>query len=146
MEAAKNIATYHDACDIREEKRTKKKNHYPWGPVHPLLGELVAHQVSPHHLHLRDGRSPGTKFFKNPSGHGCPRRKSWTSAPKNAFSCGPGGGEKHFDPWAFGRKGQGCPRGNPGPKVYFYAVFSSLKKLDGKTRVINCRKLSQNIL
>ena len=26
-----------------------------------------------------------TKFFENPSGHGRPRRKSWTSAPKSAF-------------------------------------------------------------
>ena len=29
---------------------------------------------------------------------------------KNAFSCGPGGGEKLFDPRASGRKGQECPR------------------------------------
>ena len=49
-----------------------------------------------------------TKFFNDPSGHGRPRRKSWTSAPKSAFSCGPGGGEKLFDPWASGRKGQEC--------------------------------------
>ena len=52
----------------------------------------------------------GTKFFDNPSGHGRPRRKSWTSAPKSAFSCGPSGGEKLFDPWASGRKGQECPQ------------------------------------
>ena len=51
-----------------------------------------------------------TKFFGNPSGHGRPRQKSWTSAPKSTFSCSPGGGEKLFDPWAFGRKGQECPR------------------------------------
>ena len=51
-----------------------------------------------------------TKFFENPSGNGRPRRKSWTSAPKSKFSCGPGGGEKLFDPWASGRKGQECPR------------------------------------
>ena len=40
------------------------------------------------------------------SGHGRPHQKSWTSAPKSAFSCGPAGGEKIFDPRAFGRKGQ----------------------------------------
>ena len=39
-----------------------------------------------------------TKLFENPSGHGRPRRKSWTSAPKSAFSCGPADGEKLFDP------------------------------------------------
>ena len=49
-----------------------------------------------------------TKFFDKPSGR--PRRKSWMSAPKSAFSCGLGGGEKLFDPWASGRKGQECPR------------------------------------
>ena len=38
----------------------------------------------------------GKEFFDNPSGHGRPRRKSWTSAPKSAFSCGPSGGEKLF--------------------------------------------------
>ena len=50
------------------------------------------------------------KAFPQPSG-------SWTSAPKivdvrtkSAFSCGPSGGEKLFDPWASGRKGQECPR------------------------------------
>ena len=41
-----------------------------------------------------------SKFFDNPSGHGRPRRKLWTSTPKSAFSCGPGGGEKLFDPRA----------------------------------------------
>ena len=30
-----------------------------------------------------------TMFFKNPSGHGRSRQKSWTSAPKSAFVCGP---------------------------------------------------------
>ena len=39
-----------------------------------------------------------------------PRRKSWTPAPKSAFPCGPGGGEKLLDPWASGRKGQECLR------------------------------------
>ena len=64
-----------------------------------------------------------TKFFNNPSGHGRPRRKSWTSAPKSAFSCGPGGGEKLFDPWAFGRKGQECPREIRAKKFMFMLFF-----------------------
>ena len=34
-----------------------------------------------------------TKFFENPSGRGSLHQKSWTSAPKNVFSCGPGDGE-----------------------------------------------------
>ena len=50
-------------------------------------------------------------FFENPSGHGRPRRKSWTSAPKSAFSCGPGVmGRNFFDPWSSGHKGQECPQ------------------------------------
>ena len=36
--------------------------------------------------------------------------KSWTSAPKSPFFCGPGNGEKLFDPGASRRKGQECPR------------------------------------
>ena len=39
-----------------------------------------------------------TKFFGNPSGHGRPRRKSWTSAPKSGFSCGPGDGKNFLTP------------------------------------------------
>ena len=66
------------------------------------------------------------KFFDNPSGHGRPRRKSWTSAPKSAFSCGPGGGEKLFDPWASARKGQECPREIRTKKFMFMLFFSSL--------------------
>ena len=64
-----------------------------------------------------------TKFFDNPSGHGRPRRKSWTSAPKSAFSCGPGGGEKLFDPGASGRKGQECPREIRTKKFMFMLFF-----------------------
>ena len=63
-----------------------------------------------------------TKFFENPSGHGRPRRKSWTSAQKSAFFCGPGDGEKLSDPGASGR-GSGMSAGNPDQKVYVYAVF-----------------------
>ena len=39
-----------------------------------------------------------TKFFGNSSGHGRPCRKSWTSAPKIGFSCGPGDGENFLTP------------------------------------------------
>ena len=51
-----------------------------------------------------------TKLLKNPSGHGRPRRKSGTSAPKSAFFCGPIDGEKLFDSGASKRNGQECPR------------------------------------
>ena len=64
-----------------------------------------------------------TKFFENPSGHGRPRRKSWTSATKSAFSCGPGDGEKLFDPWAFERKGQECPQEIRSKKFMFMLIF-----------------------
>ena len=59
----------------------------------------------------------------NPSGHGRPRRKLWTSAPKNAFFCGPGDGEKLFDPGASGRKGQECPREIRTEKFMFMLFF-----------------------
>ena len=66
------------------------------------------------------------KVFRRPFG-------SWTSAPKivdvrtkSAFSCGPGGGEKLFDPWASGRKGQECPREIRTKKFMFMLFFSSL--------------------
>ena len=62
-------------------------------------------------------------FFNNPSGHGRPRWKPWSSAPRSAFSCGPGGGEKLFDPWASGRKGQECPREIPTKKFTFLLFF-----------------------
>ena len=69
-----------------------------------------------------------TKFFDNPSGHGRPRRKSWTSAPKSAFSCGPGGGEKLFDPGASGRKGQECPQEIRTKKFMFMLFFLPCSK------------------
>ena len=97
-----------------------------------------------------------TNFFNNPSGHGRPRRKSWTSAPKSAFSCGPGGGEKLFDPWASGRKGQECLREIRTKKFMFMLCFlprlnrrnpqGDSKKGDGKRSVINSRKLSPTTL
>ena len=64
-----------------------------------------------------------TKFFDNPSGHGRPHRKSWTSAPKSAFSCGPGGGEKLFDPGSSGRKGQQCSQEIRTKKFMFMLFF-----------------------
>ena len=63
------------------------------------------------------------KFFDNPSGHGRPRRKSWTSAPKSAFSCGPDGGEKLFDLGASGHKGQERPREIRTKKSVFMLLF-----------------------
>ena len=64
-----------------------------------------------------------TKFFENPSGHGRPRQKSWTSAPKNAFFCGPGDAEKLFDPGSSGRKGQERPREIRTKKFMFMLFF-----------------------
>ena len=64
-----------------------------------------------------------TKFFENPSGHGRPRRKLRTSAPKSAFSCGPGDGEKLFDPRASGRKGQERPQEIQTKKFMFMLFF-----------------------
>ena len=49
-------------------------------------------------------------------------KKSWTSAPRNAFFCGQGDGEKLFDPGASGRKGQECPR-KIGPKSLCLCCF-----------------------
>ena len=65
----------------------------------------------------------GTKFFKNPSGHGRLRQKSWTSAPKSASFCGPGDGEKLFDPGSSGHKGQECPREIRTKKFMFMLFF-----------------------
>ena len=65
------------------------------------------------------------KFFENPSGHRRPHRKSWTSAPKSGFSCGPADGEKLFDPWASRRKGRECPHEMRTKKFMFMFVFSS---------------------
>ena len=58
-----------------------------------------------------------TMFFDNPLGHGRPRRKSWTSAPKSAFSCGPGGGEKFLTP------GHPDVRGKSGAKSLCLCCF-----------------------
>ena len=62
--------------------------------VSPILGILTINAKIP--MPIRGQKINAnffcTKFFDNPSGHGRPRRKSWTSAPKSAFSCGPAGG------------------------------------------------------
>ena len=70
-----------------------------------------------------------TKFFNNPSGHGRPRRKPWTPAPKSAFSCGPGGREKPFDPWA--RKVKNV-RGKSGPKSLCLCCFFFCRSFKGQ--------------
>ena len=64
-----------------------------------------------------------TKFFNNPSGHARQRRKSWTSAPRSVFFCGPGDGEKLFDPRASGRKGQERPQEIRTEKFMFMLFF-----------------------
>ena len=45
-------------------------------------------------------------------------------------SCGPGDGEKLFDPWASGRKGQECPREIRTKKLMFMLCFSSLNNFN----------------
>ena len=42
-------------------------------------------------------------------------KKSWTSAPKSGFSCGPGDEENLFDPWASGGRVRNVRR-KSGPK------------------------------
>ena len=53
--------------------------------------------------------------------------RSWKSAPKITqkvrFPAAPGGGEKLFDPWASGRKGQECPREIRTNKFMFMLSF-----------------------
>ena len=66
-----------------------------------------------------------TKFFDNPSGHGRPRRKSWTSAPKSASACGPGGGEKLLTAGHSGVRVRNVRR-KSGPKKLCLCCFSSL--------------------
>ena len=71
----------------------------------------------------------GTKLFDDLSGHGCPRRKSWTSAPKNAFSCGHGGGRNFLTLGHPGVKVKNV-RGSPDQSVYVYVVSLPWKKCE----------------
>ena len=66
-----------------------------------------------------------TKFFENPSGHGRPRQKSWTSAPKTGFSCGPVVGRNFLTPGHPGVR-VGNVRRKFGPKSLCLCCFSSL--------------------
>ena len=100
------------------------------------LGLVLKYRLSIHSKRLKNGNGNYylgdkestqtffcTKFFDNPSGHGRPHRKSWTSAPESAFSCGPDGGEKFFDLGASGRKGQERPREIRTKKFMFMLFF-----------------------
>ena len=76
----------------------------------------------------------GTKFFNNPSGHGRPRRKSWTSTPKSAFSCGPVVGRNFLTPGHSGIRVKNV-RGKSGPKslclcCFFFPESSHFKQQD----------------
>ena len=68
-----------------------------------------------------------SEFFEDPWGHGRPRRKSWTSAPKSVFSCGSGDGDKLFDAWSSGCKGQEHRREVRTGKCMFMSFLSSMK-------------------
>ena len=78
-----------------------------------------------------------TKFFGNPSGHGRPRRKSWTTAPKSAFSCGPAGGEKLFDRVR-------NVRGKSGPKSLCLRCFFFPEKTRTRVQKTERRHIRQN--
>ena len=59
--------------------------------------------------------------------HGRPRRRSWTSAPKSVFSCGSGDGDKLFEAWSSGCKGQEHRREVWTGKFMFMSFLSSMK-------------------
>ena len=109
---------------------------------------------TPHHVMPKIEAKTSThflyKFFDDPSGHGRPHQRSWTSAPENAFSCGTGGGDKLFDPWASGHKGQECPRELRTEKLMFVffplktkGLFYSLKPSSAAIIRALCRAASQ---
>ena len=50
-------------------------------------------------------------------------KNPWASAPKSAFSCSPGDGEKLFDPRASGRYGQERLQEIPTKKFIFMLLF-----------------------
>ena len=85
-----------------------------------------------------------TKFFDNPSGHGRPRRKSWTSAPKRAFSCGPGDGRNFLFPGHPGVRVRNV-RGKSGPKSLCLCCFSSLTSACSETAWKEARPASVGV-
>ena len=62
------------------------------------------------------------KVFRGPFGSWTPRGKSWTSAPKSLFSCGPGDGDKLLNAQAFGCEGLDV-RGRIQPKKFKFMLF-----------------------
>ena len=85
----------------------------------------------PEEIHFGPFRSANRSLaipdFDNPSGHGRPRRKSWTSAPKSGVFLRPRWWGETFWPLGVRAEGSGMSARNPDQKVYVYAVFSSLK-------------------
>ena len=79
-------------------------------------------------LFLMSSRFLWKKFFENPSGHGRPRRKSWTSAPESAsFGAARRSGETFWLQRIQGiqRKGQelsGLPNANAKSQRFGYAT------------------------
>ena len=63
-----------------------------------------------------------TKFFESPSGHGRPRRKSWTSAPKVRFSAAPVMGRNLLTQGRPGVRVRNV-RGKSGPKSLCLCCF-----------------------
>ena len=91
---------------------------------------LWVRQSSPNFANVRDQKINAnffwTKFFENPAGHGRPPRKSWTSALKSAFSCGPSGGRNFLTPGHLGVRVRNVRR-KFGPECLCLCCFSSLK-------------------
>ena len=77
-----------------------------------------------------------TKFFENPLGHGHPHRKSWTSAPKSAFFCGPVLRRNFLTPGHPGVRVRNVRR-KSGPKGLCLCCFSS-QTLTGRPIFIHC--------
>ena len=65
------------------------------------------------------------KFLEYPSGHGSPRRKSWTSAPKGVFSCGLMMGRNSLSPGHLGVRVRNV-RAKSGLKCLCLCCFYSL--------------------
>ena len=63
-----------------------------------------------------------TKFFENPLGRGRPRCKSWASAPKSVFPCGPVMGRNFLTPGHPGVRVRNVRR-KFGPKNLCFMLF-----------------------
>ena len=101
----------------------KSDQHDQNKPVSVLRAGLIPHQFLTIHRDQKINTNfLWTKFCESPSGHGRPRRISWTSMPKALFSCRAGDGEKLCDPQASRRKVQECPQ-EIRTKMFMFMLF-----------------------